>query len=197
MLTPEEGYDIYAADYDKRREFLDSFEKDEIKRMLGDIKGKRILDVGCGTGRLMRFLVDQGAEVVAVDLSEEMLKKARKSFRTCEIVKADIRDLPFADNSFDIVIGAFVIVHLKTLTEAFDEVYRVLKPEGEFIVTNINQRKAPKIATKEGEIVIESYYHIPDHVNDALEESFFRIEEEFFVKEKGVWVNQILRAKKS
>ena len=197
VLSPEEGYDVFASHYDERRDYLDSFEKDEVKRMLGNVKGKKILDIGCGTGRLMRYLIDSGAEVVAADLSAAMLAKAQKNFRGVKTVKADIRDLPFEDESFDIVIAAFVIVHLKKLDKAFDEVYRVTKNGGHFLVTNINQRKSPKLKTRDREIVIESHYHIPKHVVDAMEEAFFDPEEEFFVEENGTWVNQILRGRKA
>ena len=53
----------------------------------------------------------------------------------------EAEDLPLADGSFAIVIATFLIVHLKDLKRFFAEVYRVLKPGGKFLVTNINQRK--------------------------------------------------------
>lgn len=195
-MSPEEGYDLHAKDYDQRRDYLNSFEKDELKRLIGDVKGKKVLDVGCGTGRLIGYLQNEGAEVTGVDLSEKMVEKVQKKFSFIDVKQADIRELPFENDSFDVVIAAFVIVHLKDLQEAFDEVCRVLKPGGHFIVTNINQRKAPKIKTDEGEIVIESYYHIPRHVAEAMQESFFEIEEEGFVEENGIWVNHILKGRK-
>ena len=83
-------------------------------------------------------------------------------------------------------------MHLKDLKRFFDEVYRILRPSGRFLVTNINQKRPPKIKTREGLIEIESYYHRPEEVKKVLEELAFGIEKEVFVKEGEVWVNQIL-----
>ena len=177
---------------------MDTFEKQYFTGILGDLSGKKVLDIGCGSGRITRKLLDKGADLVAADISEEMLKRLKKKFRNLTTIKADIEDLPFEDNSFDVVVATFVIVHLKDLQKAFDEVYRVLKPGGFFALSNINQRRAPELKTSSGEkIVIESFYHIPKHVHDALQESFFDVEEDLFVEDNGHWVNQILRARKS
>ncbi len=197
MFNSENGYDLYAEFYDKKFKFLDSFEKDELMRMVGDINGKKVLDVGCGTGRLERKLIDAGAEIIGIDVSSEMIKAAKKKFPKVEFVKGDIENLPFEDEAFDLVVCSFVVVHLKNLDKAFEEIYRVLKPGGTFVLTNINQRKAPKLDIKgRGEIVIKSFYHIPEKVTEALEKALFRIEEEKFVYENGIWINQILKAGK-
>lgn len=108
----------------------------------------------------------------------------------------EAEDLPFEDESFDIVIATFLIVHLKSLTRFFDEVYRVLKPNGLFLVTNINQRKAPEIKIGKDVVEVESYYHRPESVVEELENLAFSVEENKFVKEKEVWVNQIVLARK-
>lgn len=192
-----EGYDLYAASYEGDHAYLDTFEGDVIFKMLGNLKGKKVLDVGCGAGRIIKFLKNAGAEVRAVDVSDEMLKIVRKKFPEAEAEKADIRNLPFGDGEFDVVVATFVIVHLDTLDEAFDEVYRVLKDGGAFIVTNVNQRKPPKLKTKDGEtIVIKSAYHRPKDVIESLENNLFKIEKEEFVYADGVWVNQVVKARK-
>src|SRR5690606_9869521 len=97
--------------------------------------------------------------------------------------------------SFDIVTAAFLIVHLKDPRRFFDEAYRVLKPGGAFLVTNINQKEPPEIATSKGSIKIESYYHRPSAIRETLEELAFSIEREITVKEGEIWINQILFAR--
>lgn len=191
------GYDLYAPYYDEDFKYLNGFEKDYLFTIIGDIKGKKVLDIGCGSGRLIGELKLFGAKVTACDISPEMVKRTREKFPNIEVVEGDIYDLPFKDRQFDMVIATFVIVHLRDLQKAFDEVYRVLKKGGQFAFTNINQRKAPKLKVgKLKEIVITSFYHRPQDVTKALEESFFDLEKEEFVYEDGVWINQILRAKK-
>jgi len=199
VYDSDEGYNLYAGNYDEKLEYLNSFEKRKLDDFLKDINGKKILDIGCGTGRIIQDLLDKGADITGVDVSTEMLKIAEKKFPNSNFVEADIRELPFKDNTFDIVICTFVIVHLKQveLEGAFDEVYRILKPGGSFILTNINQKKAPKLKVKNiGEIVIKSYYHMPEHVIEALNNCRFSIETEDFINEGDVWINQIIKGVK-
>ena len=193
----KEGYDKYAKFYDKTLEYLDSFEQGKLMGVIGKIKGKKVLDVGCGTGRIIKALTEKEAIVTGVDLSPEMILVAKKKFPKIEFAEADAEKLPFKDEEFDVVVASFLIVHLKTLQKAFDEIYRVIKPGGFFVVTNINQRKAPKLKLAEqNKIVIDSYYHMPDRVTAALEDSFFFVEKEEFVYESGIWINQIVKAVK-
>ncbi len=194
------GYDLYAPFYDGDFKYLNGFEKDYLFTIIGDIKGKKVLDIGCGSGRLIGELRLFGAEVTACDISPEMVKRTQQKFPNIKVVEGDIEALPFKDGQFDMVIATFVIVHLRELQKAFDEVYRVLKKGGRFALTNINQRKAPKLKVgKDGkfqEIVITSFYHRPQDVVATLEDSFFELEKEEFVYEDTVWINHILRAKK-
>lgn len=200
ILNSQAGYDLAAADYDRKEAYLDSFEKSKLLPLLGDVKNLRILDVGAGTGRLTLRLAKLGADVTGLDVSEKMLEslesKVRKVVKSLksriETTIGDCENMSFDNDSFDVVVSAFHIVHLKDLKRFFDEVYRVLKPGGKFLVTNINQKRPPEIKTKEGIIEIESYYHRPEKVRKTLEDLAFGIEKEVFVREGEVWVNQII-----
>lgn len=190
------GYDLAAKEYDKRKSYLDSFEKKQLLPLLGNLEGKKVLDVGAGTGRLSLELARLGAEVTALDVSEQMLFELRRKNKMIKMAVGDAESLPFEDGTFDIVTAAFLIVHLKDPSRFFDEAYRVLKPGGIFLVTNINQKDPPKIMTKAGEIVIESFYHRPEKIKEILESLAFSIDKEVFVKENDIWVNQIILARK-
>lgn len=202
LVEVEEGYNKYASMYDKRAEYLSSFEQGKLLKIIGDLNGKKVLDVGAGTGRIPDLLKEKNkfpktADITAIDISEEMLKILKKKHPSIKVIHSNAECLPFEDESFDIIIAAFFIVHLKDPQKFFDEVYRVLKPNGVLIVTNVNQRKAPKLYTKDNEeIVIQSFYHIPQHIIQKLETAVFKIEEEIFTEEGGTWVNQIIKATK-
>lgn len=175
---------------------MNSFEKGNVMEILGDVSGKKILDAGAGTGRLSVLLSKKGADVTALDVSEEMLEVLHKKNRKIITVVGDAESLPFSENSFDMVVAAFLIVHLKEPKYFFDEAYRVLKDGGYLFVTNINQKEPPIVKTKEGEIIIESFYHRPDKIKEDLEDLAFSIEKEKVINESGVWINQIILAKK-
>jgi ubiquinone/menaquinone biosynthesis C-methylase UbiE len=196
VFSSEDGYNLAADFYDEKEKYLNSFEQGKIIPLLGDLANKKVLDVGAGTGRLSLFLANRGAQVTALDMSPNMLELVKKKNSKIQTIVSDAEDLSFDDESFDIVAAAFLIVHLKDPTRFFDEVYRVLKDGGIFIVTNINQKDPPLVKTKTGPIIIESFYHRPEKIREILESLAFKIEEEIFVKENDVWVNQILLTSK-
>jgi ubiquinone/menaquinone biosynthesis C-methylase UbiE len=197
VVTSEDGYNLYSKFYDDNNFHLDSFEDGAFDMLYRGVKGKKVLELGAGTGRMTGELLRFGAEVSACDISENMLKVLNRKYSTVPTEVCDIRKLPYKDGSFDIVYAMFVVVHLRELREMFDEAYRVLKEGGIFVLSNINQRKPPKlkIDNKE-EIIIESYYHRPDNIINELKECFFSIEDEGFTYNGNVWINQLVKAKK-
>jgi len=195
-MTSPAGYDFVASGYDQKEAYLNSFEKERVVPLLGDLKGKSLLDVGAGTGRLSVLFAKKGAQVTALDISPQMLKELKKKAPAIKTTVGDAESLPFPNDTFDFVVAAFLIVHLKDPTRFFDEAYRVLKDGGRLVVTNINQKEPPEIKTPKGVIKIESYYHRPEKIREVLESLAFEIKDEIIVKEKELWVNQIVAAQK-
>ncbi len=104
-------------------------------RLLGNVRGTRVLELGCGAAAGSRWLDGQGADVVALDLSAGMLRHARlaadRSGVHVPLVQADALALPFANGSFDTVCTAFGAVPFIADTAAvMREVFRVLRPGG-------------------------------------------------------------------
>jgi len=192
ILDSKSGYNLAADIYDQKEKYLNSFEQGKIFELLGEIKNKEVLDIGAGTGRLTNILAQKGAKVTALDVSRKMLEVLHRKNLLIKIIIGDAENLLFKDKSFDLVVSTFLIIHLKDLTKYFNEVYRILKNDGLFLLTNINQKGSPKVDTRGGSIKIESYYHRPEEVRKVLTETAFNIEKEVFVKEKNNWINQIL-----
>jgi len=107
--------------------------KEIFRRNIGS-SGKRVLDVGVGTGFLSIMLADMGHHVVGIDLSEEMLNVARKKMNDrgikLDLKIGDAEDLPFEDGSFDAVVNRAVLWTLPDPKKALSEWKRVLKPNG-------------------------------------------------------------------
>jgi ubiquinone/menaquinone biosynthesis C-methylase UbiE len=100
----------------------------------GDLRGRRVLDVGCGTGRLAVALAERGAKVWGVDPSEEMLTRARElAGRQVGLKLGRAESLPFKDGWFERVVLRLVI-HLVDRERALPELARVLAPGGRAVV---------------------------------------------------------------
>lgn len=98
-------------------------------------KFDRILDVGSGAGQIIRHLLAQSrpdTEIVGFDLSWEMLRRAKERLKSDRplLVAADMRSLPFRDNSFDCVTCGYVLEYLPDPAEGLREFARVLRPGG-------------------------------------------------------------------
>lgn len=101
--------------------------------------GKDVLDVACGTGYGSEILVEAGAKVTAVDISENALAAASSRLgERATVLAGDIRDLPLSDESFDLVICWETIEHIDQGDRALAEIKRVLRPEGILLVSSPN-----------------------------------------------------------
>jgi SAM-dependent methyltransferase len=107
--------------------------------------GKRVLDAGCGTGYGLAMLLAEGPEsVTGVDLSEEAMADAGRLLgEQAELVRADVRDLPFDDDTFDLVVCFEVIEHVERQRDALDELKRVLRPSGVLLISSPNRDVYP------------------------------------------------------
>jgi len=105
--------------------------------------GERVLDVGCGTGNYTIELARQGADVIGIDNSEDMLAWARQKVKgerlKVDFQVADAAHLPFSNSSLDIVISNGLLCFLKEPERALIEMHRVLKPRGRLVVGVLNR----------------------------------------------------------
>ena len=107
-----------------------------IAAAFGPPAGKRLLDVGCGSGALARLLSDRGARVVGVDPNAEVLALARKAVPTGTFHQAGAEALPFADGSFDGAIFLNSLHHVpeRAMRRALEEAARVVQPARPIVV---------------------------------------------------------------
>jgi SAM-dependent methyltransferase len=92
----------------------------------------RVLEVGCGWGELAEWIArETGADVVAVDLSPRKVELARE--RGVDARLADVEELPFADETFDVVVAAWMLYHVPDLERGLAEIARVLRPGGTLV----------------------------------------------------------------
>lgn len=136
------AYDAIADDYaatfpgTEAEAPVDLAMVEHLVRVLHEGGGTRVLDAGCGTGRMARFLADRGCSVAGVDLSPGMLAMARRDHPDLDVREASITDLPFEDASFDGVLFWYSLIHLPDADAAvaLREAARVLRPGGYVLV---------------------------------------------------------------
>ena len=95
--------------------------------------GCRALEIGCGPGHVTKRLAEAGAEATGVDLAPAMVAVARRSHPELSFEVADAEELPFDDDTFDVVLINFAIHHLPQPARACEEIYRVLVEGGRFV----------------------------------------------------------------
>jgi len=98
------------------------------------VSGSRILEIGCGLGSDSRYMLKRGAKVISLDLSWRNVYFSLKGIRLFNLdgqgVCADAENLPFCDNSFDVVYSFGVLHHTPGTARAIEEIRRVLRPGG-------------------------------------------------------------------
>jgi SAM-dependent methyltransferase len=133
--------------------------REKLLATLGDVKGKRILELGCGIGGLTTTLAGNGAYVSAIDISPEAVKMTREKCEgfigQVDVQRMDANNLHYTAESFDLVVGELILHHLDCI-KAAREIGRVLKPHGKAVfveplacnpLLNIWRRLTPSIRT--------------------------------------------------
>lgn len=167
-------------------------------RLLGDVRGRRVLEVGCGAAQCARWLTGQGAEAVGVDISAEQLAwSLNLDTRTGPSVPtalADVGALPFADGSFDLACSAFgAMPFVSDAPAVLAEVARVLRPSGRFVwsVTHPMRWAFPDDPGPEGLTVRQSYFDRRPYVEEDQRGTATYAEHH---RTMGDWVRAIVAA---
>lgn len=130
-----ENFEAFMSDYDVERRLSLIFDE-----LLADctLEGARVLEVGCGTGRFTMELVRRGADLVALDIGLGLVEKSSRS-SSCSGTAASACCLPFADESFDVIVSSECIEHTPSPEEAIAEMARVCRPGGRVCLTTPNR----------------------------------------------------------
>lgn len=130
-----EGWSRRAADYDSVFAPISMQVQEEVLIALGNLTGRRHLDVACGTGHLVAEAMTRGAVSTGVDFAQPMIDIARRNYPEARFLTADAVNLPFEDTSFHAATCTFGLSHMTDPRAAIKEVHRVLQPGGTFAFT--------------------------------------------------------------
>ena len=132
-MNVKDAYNNWAAQYDTDLNKTRDLEAVSLRQTLNNIDFTTCLEVGCGTGKNTEWLAAKAKTVLAIDLSEEMLNKARnKMYKgNVDFLQLDINEAwNFTNKQFDIGVFSLVLEHIKDLDYIFNKVSEKIKPGG-------------------------------------------------------------------
>jgi ubiquinone/menaquinone biosynthesis C-methylase UbiE len=139
---PRTGYRSWSESYDEPGNPIIAVEQPVVWSIVDRLAPGRALDAACGTGRHARHLVELGHEVLGVDLTPEMLSRAAANLPEARFLEADLRQIPAADEHFDLVVCGLALAHLDDLGAGTAELARVLKPGGRLVISVLHPFQA-------------------------------------------------------
>ena len=114
-----------------------------ILELIGDVNGLRVLDVGCGDGKLAVALRRRGATVVGIDVSPAMIEAARARARNdnsdISFLLASTDSMPFQPAHFDLAVAVTVLCFVENAVPVFREIARVLRPGGRLVIGELGR----------------------------------------------------------
>jgi ubiquinone/menaquinone biosynthesis C-methylase UbiE len=143
-VIPPLGPEVYKRWRDSEvGAITEKLEYELILRLVGDVSGARVLDIGCGDGLLAVLLGNRGANVVALDASEAMLaaagERATQEQLDIELSVGRAESLPFPNESFDVVTAITILCFVAEAEQTFREIGRVLRPGGRLIIGELGK----------------------------------------------------------
>ncbi|GBD94988.1 demethylmenaquinone methyltransferase [bacterium BMS3Abin05] len=132
----QKRYNRISIIFDLMEKPMQKFSEKWREEIIAEVYGK-VLEVGVGTGRNIPYY-PEGVNVVAIDFSEGMLKKAKakfeNTFKNVTFIKMDVQQMDFADNTFDSVLTSCVFCSVPIPVQGLKEIRRVTKPNGKIVM---------------------------------------------------------------
>lgn len=185
-MNTKKAYDNWSSQYDSNINRTRDLEALALQKTLEDIQFDSCLEIGCGTGKNTIWLLTKAKSITAVDLSDEMLAKAKEKIipiatgsSKVNFVQADIlQGWNFATEKYDLVSFSLVLEHIENLEPVFEKVAQVIAPGGYVYIGELHPFKQyagskARFTTSEGEQVVSCFnHHISDFVQAAKKYGF-------------------------
>jgi ubiquinone/menaquinone biosynthesis C-methylase UbiE len=181
-MNIQQAYNIWSEQYDTNENKTRDLEAISLREHIKGQTFEHCLEIGCGTGKNTEWLVTQAAKVLAVDLSEEMLSKAKQKINASNItfIQADItQDWSFTNsNQFDLATFSLVLEHIEDLEAIFAQLNKVMQTNGIVYIGELHPFKQyngskARFETSEGLQVVTCFnHHITEFVEAANKNHF-------------------------
>ena len=201
-MDTRQAYNTWAQQYDTNINKTRDLEGQSLRNTLSKISFDSCLEIGCGTGKNTTWLIEKAKQVTAIDLSEEMLARAREKVISdrVQFKQADITARwTFSDTLYDLVSFSLVLEHIENLDHIFSEAARLLQPGGYIYVGELHPFKQysgskARFETPNGVQVVECFNHnISDFLSAAKKHRIGLVEiDEYFDDDKKTEIPRIL-----
>ncbi|HEY6229726.1 MAG TPA: methyltransferase domain-containing protein [Pyrinomonadaceae bacterium] len=177
------AYNDWAETYDTDQNRTRDLAAEVLRQTKINFAGRKVIEVGCGTGRNTEWLAERASEIVALDFSEHMLAKARARVTNPRVhfVQHDARrKWPLPDASADIVVAMLILEHLSNLATFFAEAARVLMSGGSLFSCELHpmrqlaggQAQFSDATTGERQRIAAFLHDVSEYVNTGLAAGF-------------------------
>jgi ubiquinone/menaquinone biosynthesis C-methylase UbiE len=175
-METKAAYNSWSQQYDTNENKTRDLEAHALRTILPGLNFKNVLEIGCGTGKNTVWLITKAKQITAVDLSEEMLAKAKEKItnNAVQFILADITaPWGFAKKGYDLVTFSLVLEHIQNLDHIFCELSKYLLKGGHVYIGELHPFKQyngtkARFETPEGTQVVTCYdHHISEFVQTA------------------------------
>lgn len=174
IMDTRQAYNIWASQYDTNNNKTRDLEAKALRRSLCGITFGSCLEIGCGTGKNTEWLVERAEKVLAVDLSDEMLARAKEKITSDKVQfkPANIlSEWTFRSELYDLITFSLILEHIENLDPIFAEVSKALVAGGHVYIGELHPFKQyagskARFDTEAGTQVVECYNH---HISDFTE----------------------------
>jgi Methylase involved in ubiquinone/menaquinone biosynthesis len=176
-MNTQQAYNSWANQYDSNDNKTRDLEARALRECLGTLSFDRCLEIGCGTGKNTIWLAGKSQHITAVDLSEEMVAKAKEKVKGSQVQfkLADItKEWDFCDGSYDLAVFSLVLEHIEDLGPVLKKTSHALNPGGYVYIGELHPFKQytgskARFDTEEGQQVVQCFNH---HISDFLQAAY-------------------------
>jgi len=175
-MSVRQSYNRWASQYDTNLNKTRDLEATVLRNTLSGASFNRCLEIGCGTGKNTQWLANHAAHITAIDVSEEMISRARSKVKPSQVnfIQADIKEAwMFTTGLYDLITFSLVLEHIEDLDPVFKKSAAVLQPGGCVYIGELHPFKQyagskARFSTEEGEEIVQCFnHHLSDFIQSA------------------------------
>lgn len=175
----QNAYNVWVHQYDTNANSTRDLNAEVLRQQPFDLGGKRVLEIGCGTGLNTIWLAGRAQYVIGVDISEGMLRQAVSRLRgsNASFLQADLTKPWPLEEAFDVIVATLVLEHVNHLGHVFGEAHRLLRPNGRLYISELHpykqlqgtQAQYRDAETGQDVLVPAFLHHVSDYANAGIE----------------------------